>query len=250
MHEKRNFVMVLMLVGAVAWAVVAWLFLQSDELHGGLWSQRIVSLLLMVSLAAWLFYAFKFEDKLPDHLREIVGEFYYEADGLSFMPMVRVRGGQAELCVYYQNRYENPVDTIVHLRPPPPGESFIILPGMRDVHFAFRAGGGDFGVIHQPIAVPRDLQGQTIEVKMAASSWYPRSRGACWRRRPGMPCGTLLVDWIGNPLKIGVHEVCGEIVLTNPVTLHFTLPECSRCDLPREHIWRQEQLEQGAALVA
>ena len=38
-------------------------------------------------------------------------------------------------------------------------------PGMRDVHFAFTAQGGDFGVIHQPIAVPPHLQGEVIDVQ-------------------------------------------------------------------------------------
>jgi hypothetical protein len=258
MHEKRNFIMVLLLIGSIIWAVIAWLFLHSD--HTMVLSQQVASTLLVISLAAWLFYAMKFEDKLPDHLRNVVGEFYYEADGLSFMPMIRVRpargegGGaaqdQAELCVYYQNRYENLVEAIVHLRPPPEGESFVIQPGMRDVHFAFRASGGDFGVIHQPIAVPRHLQGEVIEVKMAASSWYPRSKGARLRKHAGMPCGTLLVDWVGNPLKIGVHEVSGEIPLTNPVTLHLPMPDHVREELTESQLWRQEQLAPGALAVA
>jgi hypothetical protein len=248
MHEKRNFIMVLLLVGSIVWAVISWVLLQPDQalflVH------RIASPLLVAILAAWLFYAIKFEDKLPDHLRNVVGEFYYEADGLSFMPMIRVRAGQAELCVYYQNRYENLVEAIVHLRPPE--DSFVIQPGMRDVHFAFRASGGDFGVIHQPIAVPRHLQGEVIEVQMSASSWYPRSHGARLRRRPGMACGTLMMDWAGNPLKIGVHEVSGEIPLTNPVTLRLAMPENVRAavaDAPQE-IWRQEQLAAGGAVLA
>src|SRR5262245_12987734 len=102
MHEKRNFIMILLLSGSIIWAVVAWLFLGD---HAMLLSQRAMSAMLVVSLAAWLIYALKFEDKLPDHLRNVVGQFYYEADGLSFMPMVRVQQGgkSAELCVYYQN---------------------------------------------------------------------------------------------------------------------------------------------------
>lgn len=243
--------MVLMLVGAIAWSLVAWLLVREEQAM--MLSQRIGSTMLVISLAVWLFYAMKIEDKLPDHLSEIVGEFYYEADGLSFMPIVRVHGvrhSRAELSVYYQNRYENPVEAIVHLHPPPEEESFIIQPGMRDVHFAFRANGGDFGVIHQPIAVPRHLQSEVIEVQMAASSWYPRSHGACLRRRAGMPCGTVLVDWVGNPLKVGVHEVSGEIPLTNPVTLRLAMPENVSAQVTDAEIWKQEQLAVGkVALV-
>lgn len=248
MHEKRNFVLVLSLIAAIIWTTVAWVWLDKEQAL--VFPQRIVSLLAIVAIACWLFYAMTFEDKLPDHLRQLVGEFYYEADGLSFMPIIRVRQGQAELCVYYQNRYEGPAEAIVHLRPPPPGESFEIQPGTRDVHFAFRAGGGDFGVIHQPIAVPRHLQGQVIELKLAASSWYPRGKGARLRRRAGIPCGTLHVDWAGNALKAGVHEVSGEIPLTNPATLHFTLPENSKTHVTHASVWRQEQLAAGTVALA
>ena len=251
MHEKRNFVMVLLLIGSIGWAVFAWVFLQSDENHWTL-SQRICSLLLLASLGVWLFYAMKIEDKLPDHLAQVVGPFYYEADGLSFMPIVRVnpKGNQAELCVYYQNRFENPVEAIVHLRPPLTEESFVIKPGMRDVHFAFKANGGDFGVIHQPIAVPRRVQGDVIHVKMAAASWYPRSHGARLRRRVGMSCGSLMVDWGGNALKIGVHEVSGEIPLTNPVTLHLAMPDHVNNEPIRTEVWRQEPLARGEVALA
>jgi hypothetical protein len=142
------------------------------------------------------------------------------------------------------------VETIIHLRPPEPGQSFVIRPGARDVHFAFKANGGDFGVIHQPIAVPRHLQGLAISVQMAAASWYPRSHGARLRRRAGMPCGTLEVDWVGNPLKLGVHEVSDEIRLVNPRTLHLAMPEEVSQEPVRADIWRQEHLADGYVALA
>lgn len=248
MHEKRNFMMVLVLVGSVIWAIYAWIWM--PEGSATLWPQRTASTLLTVSLALWLFYAMRYEDKLPDHLRSVIGEFYYEADGLCFAPMIRVRDHHAELCVYYQNRYENPAEAIVHLRPPSVENSFVIQPGYRDVHIAFRCDGGDFGVIRQPIAVPRHIQGEVIELKMAASTWYPRSHGACLRRRQGMACGSLPVDWVGNPLKVGVHEVSGEIPLSNPVTLRLAMPERVETEPSRAALWRQEQLVSGTAVLA
>jgi hypothetical protein len=245
MHEKRNFILILLLVASLAWAVYAWFF---HSEHVTLGSQKVISVGVAVALGCWLFYALMFEDKIPDHLRQVVGPRYYDADGISFMLMVRVENNQAELRVYYQNRYENPVEAIVHLRPPPPEESFVIRPGMRDVHFAFKAGGGAFGVIHQPIAVPHHVQGDAIEVKMAASSWYPRSHGQRLRRNTGMPCGTLVVDWGGNALKAGVHEVSGETRLTSPVTLHLAMPIGVHSDPlsgGTEGVWKQEQLAAG-----
>ena len=53
---------------------------------------------------------------------------------------------------------------------------------MRDVHIAFKAGGGDFGVIHQPILVPKDLRGEDVEALLAAETHYPHGHGG---RRDG-----------------------------------------------------------------
>ena len=173
----------------------------------------------------------------------MLGAFYYEADGLSFMPIIRSSGQQAELSIYYQNRFENPVQAIVHLRPPE--DCFVIRPGMRDVHIAFGAGGGDFGVIHQPIAVPQHLQGEVIDVQLAAASYYPRSHGARLRRGAGMGCGNLLVDWGGAAFKVGVHEVSGEIDLINPVTLHLSMPVGVAAEASGREVWKQEQIAAG-----
>lgn len=239
MHETRNFALVLTLIAAVVWSVVAWVYLD-PETATLLWPQRIVPPLIVLGVGAFLFYALKLEDKLPDHLRSAVGEFYYEADGLSFMPIVRVSDGHAELCVYYQNRFEEPVEAIVHLRPPE--ESFIVREGMRDMHMSFRCNGGDFGVIHQPIAVPRHLQGEVVTLQLAAASYYPRSHGARLRRKPGLPCGTMPVDWSGSALKSGVHEGSNEMELVNPVQLHLAMPIGVRETLKPETPWRQQQL--------
>jgi hypothetical protein len=239
-HETRNFLLVIALLAAVLWAVLAWfVFTPTVALRG---AQRILSIILILPFAAWLIYALKFEDKLPNKLKDVSG-VYYEADGLSFMPTVRTRGQQAELSVYYQNRFENPVQAIIHLRPPE--DSFVIRPGISDVHIAFKCGGGDFGVIHQPIAVPEHLQGEVIDVQLAAGSYYPRSQGARWRKEAGVPCGSLLVDWAGAAFKTGVHEVSGEVELMGPVTVHLSMPIDVVAEPTGRETWKQEQLAAG-----
>lgn len=240
MHETRNFVLVIVLVLVAGWAGWSWLW-------GDGMVMRLAASAAAVAIAVWLVYALWFEDKLPDHLKAVIGDVYYDVDGLSFMPTVRVRKGRAELCVYYQNRYEGPVEVVVHLRPPE--DSFVIQPGMRDVHFAFKASGGDFGALHQPISVPRHLQGDVIEVKLAAASFYPRSHGARLRKHEGVPCGTIQVDWGGAAFKTGVHEVAGEIKLLRPATLHLSMPN----DVPEtpdgDASWRQECIASPTAIV-
>ena len=238
MHEKRNFVLVIALIVSVVWAVIASFLLGPDAVLR--LPQRIASIAAVVGCAVWLVYALKVEDKLPNHLKETIGGMYYEADGICFMPIIRASGDQAELSLYYQNRFENPAEAIVHLRPP--ADSFVIRPGARDIHIAFRVDGGDFGVIHQPIAVPSHLQGQVVDVELAAGSYYPRSHGARWRREPGMPCGSLLVDWGGAAFKTGVHEGSGEIELISPVTLHLSMPSGVRTEPHERDMWTQTVL--------
>jgi hypothetical protein len=166
---------------------------------------------------------------------------YYEADGLSFMPIVRMRGAAAELCIYYQNRYDSPVEAVVHLHSMEPGFEF--RPGWRDVHFAFKADGGDFGVIHQPIVVTERFRGEVVAFQLAAATSYPRGRGSRVCRGAGVPCGSLLVDWTGAAFRTGVHQVSGEVELVGPVTLHLSMPDVRpRATGQVAETWYQERL--------
>ena len=245
MHEKRNFVLICALVGSVGWAIVAWLLLADPfgSAPTGVWVQRLLSTALVVVLGGWVYYALNVEDTHPDKLAEVVGPMYYDVDGLSFMPIMRVNeNGEAELCIYYQNRFENYCNAVIHLRPPE--GSFKIKEGAHDVHIAFRADGGDFGVIHQPIAVPEKLQGEVVEVHLAAVSRFPRSHGNRLRSNEGMGCGSFVVDW-EQAFKIGVHEVSGEIELIQPATLHLSLPREVKTQIRSADLWKQEQLMAG-----
>ena len=240
-HETRNLVLIILLVLAVIWALLGWFVF--NPTGGMIAIHRFGSLAAVLVLGGLVWYALNVEDKLPNHLAATVGSMYYEADGLSFLPTIRVDDkGRAELSLYYQNRYENYAQGIIHLRPPE--DSFVIRPGMRDVHFAFKANGGDFGVLHQPIGVPKHLQGEVIEVEVAASSRFPRSHGTQLRKEPGMPCGTLSVDWL-QAFKVGVHEVSGDIELTNPCHMHLSMPRNVAEKLSGPDVWRQELIEEG-----
>jgi hypothetical protein len=96
--------------------------------------------------------------------------------------------------------------------------------------------------------VPRNLQGEVIEVQLAAASFYPRSHGAKLNSEAGIPCGSLLVDWGGAAFKSGVHEVSGEIDLINPVTLHLSMPTGVR-EETGQAVWKQERLVAAAVAV-
>ena len=242
MHEKRNFILVLVLMVCTVWAMVAWFASGSlMESTTSIWAQRILSALAVLGFGAFVIYAVRFQDRLEDDLEGSVGPIYYEVDGICFMPVVRIdASGAAELSLYYQNRFENPAHAVVHLRSV--GESFKVKEGMKDIHLAFKCGGGAFGVIHQPIRVPARLRGQVVDLKMAAACHYPRSRGTRLRSHTGIPCGSLRVDWAGATFRVGVHETCGEIELESPTPLHLALPRSIRRRGSETMQWRQENL--------
>ena len=242
MHEKRNFILTLALLACAVWAMVTWFAIGSlTEATTSIWAQRILITLATLALGAFVIYATCYQDRLEDNLEQSVGPIYYEVDGVCFMPLVRIdASGAAELTLYYQNRYENPAHAVVHLRAV--GDCFKVKEGMKDIHLAFKCGGGDFGVIHQPIRVPARLRGQVVDLKMAAACHYPRSRGCRLRSHTGITCGSLRVDWAGATFRVGVHETCGEIELESPTQLHLALPRSIRRRGSESMQWRQEQL--------
>jgi hypothetical protein len=249
MHEKRNFILVLIFAVVTIWTINAWMASgpigQGD---GGIWTQRVISMAIMLGLGGFLIRALWFVDRLQDQLAEAVGSIYYETDGVCFMPLVRLdASGAAELRLYYQNRFENPAQVVVHLRPQ--GECFSVGTGCQDIHIAFTCGGGDFGVIHQPIRVPADLRGEVIDLELAATSRYPRSHGGRLRSHEGMPCGTVRVDWVGAPFRLGVHETSDEMELVDPVRIHLAIPRAVRQRGSESMQWRQEQLFAGVLIA-
>lgn len=236
MRETRNIVLIVMVFGFFGYAFWAVLMNRADDpLH--LWSHRGASIVGFLLTCIGLIWALRFEDKMPDSLADYTGGVYYEQNGLCFMPVMRRSGEQAFLHVYFENRFENDCNAIVHLRPP--ADSILHHPDAADIHFAFTCPGGGVGVLEQPIAVHPQLQGQVVEVKMAAAVNYPHSHGDQLRSHKGMPCGTLNVDW-GETFRASRHELGGEVELVNPVTIHLPIPQNVSNVIRRGQQWTQK----------
>jgi len=231
MRERRNSVLVLLCAIAIAWAFMAWVaalaipemqrwFVPSPDAH------RALSLAALLVIGSYVVYYVFVQDKLSDELSGVTVGHYFEQDGLCFMPLCRVtRNGKAEhaeISLYYQNRYAGPCEAVIHLRPP--AGAFRSHRGARDVHFAFIAEGGAFGVIHQPVAVHPDFQGQVVDVQLAAAVRWPRGHGDLLRSRKGQRCGTFNVDW-ALAYRQSQHELGGDIELRSPAVVHLALPE-------------------------
>ncbi len=235
MREKRNAVLVVFIFGFFAWGFWAWLM--ADPATSGLMHHRIFSTVFFLLAGMGLCWALCFEDKLPDTLGKYAGGIYYEQNGLCFIPVMRKEGGQAFIQVYFENRYENDCNAIIHLRPPP--EAIQHRPDASDVHFSFSCPGGGVGVIQQAVAVHPRLQGTVVDVQLAAAVNYPHSQGDQLRSRKGLPCGTFNVDW-GENFRTGSHELSGEIELAHPVTIHLPVPHDVTNRIRREQQWRQK----------
>lgn len=235
MREVRNLVVVALLFASFCW--VFWAYFWSAHIGANWWVHFSLALAALAGFGGLLAWGMLFEDRLPDLLRNYTGGIYYEQDGLCFMPVVRKRGEQAFIYVYFENRFDSQCNAIVHLRAPE--NTIQHRPDARDMHFAFVCPPGAVGVIHQPVAVHPRLQGQTVDVLMAAAVDYPQGRGAKVRSHRGMPCGTFEVDW-GEKFRTGLHELSGEIKLMSPVTLHLPIPSGVTNRIRREQQWRQE----------
>ena len=229
MHESRNMVVIILLIAAIIWGFAVWIVipgtLPSVEVPAAI-VQKIASIVLAIVCGIFLVWSFKYEDRLEDDLSKVNFGQYFEQDGLCFLPMVRVqpRGEkfQAEVSLYYQNRFSGPCEAVIHLRPP--AGSFFSHNGKRDVHFAFTCQPGAYGVIHQPVAVSHEFQGLPVRVLLAAAVRYPRGHGERLRSHAGQSCGTFDVDW-ALAFRQGEHELSGEIDLKDPADINLVLPD-------------------------
>jgi len=232
MHERQTMMVCVLFGIALIWAFFAWIILfaipsiESGVPFGSSF-HRYVSLGLLLLFGAWLVYQLKMRDRMDDRLGDMTMGRYFEQDGLCFMPLLRVvkkRDGspQTEISLYYQNRFSGVCEAVIHLRPS--DGAFFSHRGARDVHFAFRAAPGAFGVIHQPVGVKAEHQGEHIEALLAAAVRWPRSRGEQLRRKKGMNVGSFDVDW-ALAYRQSRHELGGEIELHDPVTMHLTMPQ-------------------------
>jgi hypothetical protein len=239
MRELRTVALIGLLLAGLVWAVLAWGFTSHANPTQSDITQRWVSVSITGGSGLFLLYFAMAAPKAKDELREVTGGRYFEADGVCFMPLVRLNRGRAEISLYYQNHHENPAKVIVHLRPPE--NTIKMREGARDIHFAFVAAGRAFGVIHQPIGVSKKVQGQVVDVELAAATWFSRGAGSRIRRSRGMPCGTLDVDW-GSAMRTLDHEVAGEMNLKDPSTLHLAMPQGVEVRPPDAAMWTKERI--------
>jgi len=242
--ELRRTLFSVLLIVSLGWGVFAWAVAPDylPNVAPSVTAHQWASLGMLGLLGFGSLYEFKLRDQLRDQLSAVTGGVFYEQDGLCFMPLVRVREGdgekrRAEICLYYQNRFSGPCETVVHLRPTVAG-AFYSHRGARDLHFAFRCPPGGFGVIHQPVAVPESHQGESVPVQLAAAVRWPNTHRKQLRSKKGQPVGWFAVDW-QLAYRQSKHELGGEIELHEPATIHLTMPERVVTDVKRAEYFNE-----------
>ncbi|MEO0512583.1 MAG: hypothetical protein AAF108_06765 [Planctomycetota bacterium] len=227
MHQSRNNAIVFALSAAIIYGLFAWLLAPdlTPDVPPSVTFHKYAAASLTLALAAGLVYFVFIRDKLSDDLARVSGGSYFEKDGLCFFPTTRVRrhGDKlvTDLCLYYQNRYGGVCETVIHITPP--SETIYSHKGATDIHFAFIAKPGGFGIIHQPVAVAREFQGRAITLKVGAAVRWPGLRGEKLRSKEGRPCGDFNIDW-NLAHRLSRHELCGEIELIAPASTTIGLP--------------------------
>lgn len=244
MHERRHNRLIYSLTAAILYALAAWLIIPDNwpTIPLGTQVHQYASAALVLALGAGLVYFAILRDPMTDELAKVCTGHYFEKDGLCFFPTTRVRqhGDKlvTDLCLYYQNRYAGACECVIHITPPP--GSIYSHKGATDIHFAFRVRPGGYGIIHQPVAVARDYQGQAITIKFGAAVRYPGLRGEKLRSKQGLPCGTFNVDW-SLAHRLSRHELCGEIDLIEPTPITIGLPTDVVTDL-KGGMFKQEAI--------
>jgi hypothetical protein len=204
MSDSLKSICTFLIIVALFAAFFGWVDDRPNQLT---WGLRIGGPALFAGAILVFLAAHYVPDDARDFLLEQFGNIGLDRNGFTFVIVPQTARGMLFLDMYFQNRFEGPCAADVHLRPFR-SESHML------VEFHVSCGPGAFGIMHLPVAVPRELQGQQQEFEVGANVSYPQGRGRMLRARR---CATLT---IGADFK----NVVGELArIGSIVTLDFVL---------------------------
>lgn len=226
------------LVSAVVSAIL-WFGLDRATTVGPLWLLG-VPLVGLASLVTLLRMQFA-RDKLPDFLSQIEKRFY-ERDGFCFAVLPSVADGLCWVNIFFQNKYERRCQAVVLLRP-----SFGFWLTTRDIQnvmVTIPCEPAGFGQVSVPLPIPQQYQGKRQRLDVGASVKYPEGRGQILRFRDGMRVGKHNFHNAASVHLAVTLLTLGQVRLSKPATLTFTLPTDVAENLPGpiepriDHSWR------------
>lgn len=232
MGESGKAVLALLMIVGMIGTVMAWMT------DGAPWPALAGFPALAVGSLGVLLWSLMRKDKYPDLLRQRCGG-YFERDGFCFAIVPAAEEGQARLDVYFQNRFENPCQAQVVIRPSQ--QFFLNRRPIEMLTVEILCEGAAFGVASVPWAVPAKYQGKKQSFDIGAGVEYPAGRGAMGRYRDGLRVGKAgSRPWSGVLTLSGA--VAGIVVLHQPAKIRVQLPRGVAEDVPEDATIRVETL--------
>jgi hypothetical protein len=172
----------LLAAGAVAWLAPLYV-------NPSVWAVRVGAPLAGAAVAAVLLLAPPARRVNDDLLARAVPD-YFERGGFCFGPRFVTDGGSCYFCVYFQNHFSGPATARIDIRPDA-GWFGLNRPALAPADIAVECPGGAFGVAWMQYGVPRELQGQRVEFRVAAGVDYLQGPGRRLSSGAGTPVGPL-----------------------------------------------------------
>jgi hypothetical protein len=142
------------------------------------WTLRIASLVVFPGSLAGLFYLASLPESVPDFLSRL-REPRIGRDGVLFVFECAARDGWTWIDIHYQNRYTNSAQVSVAFTP---SQNFLMKRNDIDpIAVTFPCGPAAYGIIHVPIAMKQEYQGQSQKFDVASKEEYANGKGDCLR---------------------------------------------------------------------
>jgi hypothetical protein len=161
-----------------------------------------------------------------DLLARVVPD-YFERGGFCFGPRFVTDGGSCYFCVYFQNHFSGPATVKIDIRPDA-GWFGLNRPPLAGADVSVECPGGAFGVAWMQYGVPRELQGQRVEFRVAAGVDYLQGRGRRLSPGAGTPVG---------PLR-GPRPGASQFWMTMPVDVPVVGP--ARVEVSASILWQPD----------
>ena len=186
--------------------LAAWTcYLESSAKSGWMVFWLLCATLCLAGMVGMWFHP----DKAADLLSQ-AGLDYLEREGLCFALGPVVEGGQCQLTVLYQNRYDTPCSAELLLKPEYDSAKEMV----KRLRLRLQCEGAGSGQESVLWPIPTELQCQTITYQIGADVDYPHGRGQMVRFRDGTQVGSISSVEVG-PL--------GQI-FTEPVRVELEVP--------------------------
>jgi hypothetical protein len=214
-------------MGPSAKAAVALLFVVLSVVAAIAWGDAQISVLIDISLTiaallalSLLVWATMRRDKAPDFLYRLVGR-NFECNGFAFAVVPRVDQGICQLAILFQNRYANPCEAQVNLKPS--RGFFMLRRAISQLSIGIICDGGAFGVAFVPWGIPLQYQGKKQDIDVGASVRFPKGKGELLRFRDGIEVKGPTLEAVRVALTVA-GAVGGHFMIDTPARQSIRLP--------------------------